>query len=275
VGPVVAEATPMRLAFHALLLIGLVGCIDHPDAPVLPPGSDPLPTASNSPQQKKEPSQQDAPPVPAAKPALEVLSEVTYVLMKDWDGNEWMCTGTLVSKDIVVTAAHCLDESQFMSWEIVAPLAADQPRVSASSPLRMSDGYEDAAEPDIGFLRLDDPIDLPAYAELTDVSARVEKGEKLTATTIVRTAEEHEAPFKSVDKLTLSSTTQSGYLHGFATQYFSHGGDSGTGLFLVENGEVTHKLVGVARQPEQDAQRDHFTRIDANFLDWFHSNTAE
>ena len=88
----------MRIAVQALFFVGLVGCIDHPDAPTLPPGSEALPPGSNNPQQKTEVSPKEKAPVPAIKPALEVLSEVTYVLMKDWDGNDWMCTGTLVSK---------------------------------------------------------------------------------------------------------------------------------------------------------------------------------
>ena len=232
-----------------------------------------FPPATNTPQQGTGPAQNGTTPKPPARPALEVLSEATYVLMKDWDGGDWMCTGALVAKDIVVTAAHCLDESMFESWEIVAPLAKDKPRVSASRPMSMSYEHDDPSEPDIGFIRLDEPIILPAYAQLTDITQRVEKGEKLTATAIVRTEEEFEAPFKSVDNLALSSTTGRGYAHGFATPYFSHGGDSGAGLFLVENGQVTHKLIGIARQPEPDEELDHFTRVDADFLAWFDDNT--
>ena len=232
-----------------------------------------FPPATNTPQQGTGPAQNGTTAKPAAKPALEVLTEATYVLMKGWDGSDWMCTGALVSKDVVVTAAHCLDESMFESWEVVAPLAKDKPRVRASNPRLMSYEFENPAEPDIGFLRLDEPIELPAYAQLTDVTQRVEKGEKLTATAIVRKEEDFEAPFKSVDGLELSSTTTRGYEHGLVTPYFSHGGDSGAGLYLVENGQVTHKLIGIARQPEPKEKLDHFTRVDADFLAWLDEHT--
>jgi hypothetical protein len=189
--------------------------------------------------------------------------------MNDFEGGHWMCTGTLVSKDRVVTAAHCLDESRFTNYEIVAPLANGKPRVSASSATSFSTDYGEIENPDIGFLKLDEPIDLPTYATLTDVTERVEKGEKLSAVAIVREAEEFEAPFKAVSDLTVSSTTNLGYDHGFGTPLFSHGGDSGAGLFLVENGQTTHKMIGVARQPEPDTKIDHFTRIDSAFMSWF------
>ena len=60
-------------------------------------------------------------------------AEVVYVLMRDDLGQRWFCTGTLVAKDRVVTAAHCLESDKFVSWEIVAPLAPGKPRVSATS----------------------------------------------------------------------------------------------------------------------------------------------
>jgi len=63
----------------------------------------------------------------------------------------------------------------------------------------------------------------------------------------------------------LASTSLS-FEHGFATPLFTKGGDSGAGLFLVENGQITHQLIGVARQPEPSRSLDHFTRIDASPL---------
>lgn len=197
-----------------------------------------------------------------------MLTEVVYVLMKTYDGNDFMCTGTLVAKDRVLTAAHCLEPDMFESWEIVAPLAPRQPRVRAGNPSRFGGDYERPDQPDIGILRLQEPIDLPHYAELTDITSRVERGEKLTAVTIVRTDEELEAPFTSVDNLQLRSARELGYTFGFATQQFSKGGDSGAGLFLTENGHTTHKLVAVARNPEPKRQLDHFTRISPEFLKW-------
>ena len=67
----------------------------------------------------------------------------------------------------------------------------------------------------------------------------------------------------------VTSTVQYGYEHGFGTPMFSKGGDSGAGLFLVENGQRTRKLIGVARQPEPERDLDHFTRIDPAFLAWY------
>jgi hypothetical protein len=245
-----------------VLFASLAGCIDHPEAPSLPPAN----TFGDSPSSDLTGSAPKT--TPAAVEPTSVLQEVVYVLMNDYEGGHWMCTGSLVAQDRVVTAGHCLDESRFASWEIVAPLAEGKPRVTGSSPTFFSEAYADISVPDIGFIRLDTPIVLAHYAELTDVSARVEEGARPDALAIVRTAEEFEAPFKSAGGLSIASTIPAGYEHGFATKLFSHGGDSGAGLFLVENGAPTHKLVGVLREPEPDQDRDHFTRIDATFTEW-------
>jgi hypothetical protein len=258
-----------RLAI-LIVVVALGGCIDHPDPPVLPAGSQPPQGALGNPQ--APPAAQPGTP-PGPKDPLSVLTEVVYVLMDGWDESQWMCTGTLVTKDLAITAAHCLDESEFTNFRVVAPLAGSKPRVTAGGPISLSGNYRNIRNPDIGFLRLDEPIELPQYAQLTDVSARVEAGEALTAIAVVRTAEEFEAPFKSVPDLAVRSTIDVGYAHGFATPLFSHGGDSGAGLFLVENGQPTHKLIAVARQPEPDRKLDHFTRIDPGILEWFTDNT--
>jgi len=267
---------PLAFRTSALAVLGVFGfaCIDHPDPPPVPDGSQTFPPASGQ-QQPTAPSGTPTTPSPATPTdAKSILTEVVYVLMDDYDNGHWMCTGTLVAKDRVVTAAHCLDEGRFHNWTIVAPLTAKKPRVTAGRVGLLSYDYESIDNPDIGFLALDDAIDLPAYAELTDITSRVEKGEAIEAVAIVREEEEFEAPFKSVPSLKVKSTVAAGYDHGFSTQLFSHGGDSGAGLFLVENGKPTHKLIAVARQPEPDTKLDHFTRIDGAFLDWFKENAA-
>lgn len=274
------DTAPMRLAVCGLLIFALssmAGCIDHPDSPALPnnPGvfdpntNGPTDTDTNT---NTNPNNNDT---ATGSKALGVIKEAVYVLMTTYDGDKYMCTGTLVAANIVVTAAHCLDDGEFQSFEIVAPFAAGQPRTGASAPQRMSTGYDDnPADPDIGFLWLDDNIELDTYAELTDISQRVESGEAIKASTIVRTEPKAESAFKSVDGLDVGSDVDRGYNHGYSTKYFSNPGDSGAGLFLIENGKVTHKLIGVARQPEKDENLDHFTRVDPDFLQWFHDYTS-
>jgi hypothetical protein len=146
--------------------------------------------------------------------------------------------------------------------------------VRAVSPASFGGTFEDVANPDIGFLKLESPIELSAYGEPTDVVARVEAGEDIRALAVVRTAEKPEAPLHESEILPVTSTVEFGYEHGFGTPIFSNGGDSGAGLFLVENGKRTHKLIGVARQPDPARQLDHFTRIDAAFLAWYGERQA-
>jgi hypothetical protein len=264
----------MRARASLLILLGLAACSSD-DEPAQAPAELAFP---NQPPPAAGPS---APaPATTAKPAaapltaLQILPEVVYVFQRDFDGGNWMCTGTLVSKDVVVTAAHCLDPEKFELFQVVAPLIADHPRVEAHPLGTLTNDVENVGNPDVGALKLEKPIDLPAYAELTDVSARIDGGEKLPALAIVREKVDFEAPFKRVDGLTISSTTELGYEHGYGTAMFTHGGDSGAGLFLVEDGKPTHKLVGFARQPDPDRNLDHFTRVDATFLDWFKGATT-
>ncbi|AKU96241.1 hypothetical protein AKJ09_02905 [Labilithrix luteola] len=203
------------------------------------------------------------------------FAPIVYVTMRDRQNGLWFCTGTLVASRKVVTAAHCLDP-MFVSFKIIAPHSPIPTTVSASNPVVFGQpmDFEDVAKPDAGFLTLDSPIALDAYAALTDVVARVDAGEALEVAAVVRTAEKPQAPLEEAAHLPLSSTVEYGYLHGFGTPMFTKGGDSGAGLFLVENGVRTDKLVGIARQPEPARGIDHFTRVDADFLAWFKANAG-
>lgn len=271
----------MRLGSSALLLLALLtnACtvttlepapLSEDEPSLLPPPSNPPSQRANGPDAPSGPPSTPKPASPGLAPAADApFAEVVLLLMRDKSYKLWFCTGTLVSKDTVITAAHCLEPTKFVSYRVIAPLAPDAPRVSASNPRSFGGHYSMVENPDLGVLTLDTPIELPQYAELTDVVAQVESGATLSAAAIVRTDQVPESPLTQGPVLPLSSTVQYGYLHGFGTPYFSKGGDSGAGLFLVENGKPTHKLVGVARQPEPDRDLDHFTRVDAELLAWY------
>lgn len=225
-------------------------------APTAPPSSTtPRPTPTTPPT-----STPPATPVPTGS-----HPEVVTVLISDPIGNRWFCTGTLVSSTEVVTAAHCLDPAPKVSFSIVGSHLQGKPRYAGLSARAFGGSYEAVENPDIGIITLATPVVLPRYAELVDATADVDAG-GVSAMALVRTAEKPDAPFAFTPELPVTSTVELGYLSGFGTPMFSKGGDSGAGLFLVENGAVTHKLVAVARQPEPSRSLDHFTRIDAAFL---------
>ncbi len=193
--------------------------------------------------------------------------EVVTVYTSDSAGNRWFCTGTLVSETQVVTAAHCLNPAPRVTFAVVAAHVTGKPRVAGTLARAFGGPHEDVTNPDIGIITLATPIVLPRYAVLTDVTSEVDMG-GVAAMAYVRTAERPDAPFAFTPEVPVTSTVTLGYLYGFGTPLFSKGGDSGAGLFLVEGGVVTHKLIAVARQPEPSRNLDHFTRIDASFLSW-------
>jgi hypothetical protein len=233
----------------------------------LPPSTDPgssgtgkAPPASTSPNTPP-------PPPPAVDANTLTHPEVVYVLMDGKDGLTWFCTGTLVSPTVVVTAAHCLQSSKFNSWEVLAPTVTGRPR-AAAQPTMYDEDWAEVENADLGILKIATAITLPEYAVLAEVTADVESGKTVMTRTIVRTGELPEAPFKKTGEMKLSSTVRYGYDHGFGVPLYSHGGDSGAGMFLVENGQMTHKLVAVEREPDPARKLDHLTRVDAAFIAW-------
>ena len=247
----------MRLLLCAIPLAILYGCTSTPSEGAQDPSAGGFQTGADGAQGRMPATS----PGPAAVDAK--LTEVVNVLI-DGDG---LCTGTMISKTVVVTAGHCLDETLFKTWDVVAPLASPQ-KIRAAQVKIFDGAFEDVAHPDIGVLILSAPITLPAYAQLTDVTTRVAGNGKVAGAVVVRTYEDSKAPMVVVGGLEVTSGASYGYDFGLVSKFFSEGGDSGAGLYLVENGKHTHALIGVARQPEPERNLDHVTRIDASFIAW-------
>ncbi len=212
---------------------------------------------------------------PTVDPQTATHPEVVYLIMKGTDNWTWFCTATLLASKVAVTAAHCLEKSKFISWEVVSPTLAGRPRVKAANVFLYNEKFNDVANPDIGIVVLESAIELTQYGELTDVSAKVDGGQDVQVGAIVRTAEQPEAPFKRTGFMKVTSTEKYGYTDGYGVPMYSHGGDSGAGMFLVENGQLSHKVVGIERQPDPQRRIDHLSRVDAAFITWMHSTSGQ
>jgi hypothetical protein len=174
------------------------------------------------------------------------------------------CTGVLVSPTVVLGAAHCIWGT---AYTVKAPFAPGAPSRKVLRSKVISRGYAtDPASPDVGVLVLDAPIQLTQYAEPTSIGAEADRGNSFKGVAVGRSKEQRTAPLVRSTLLTITSGTSAGYTTGLRTPYYSTGGDSGGPLFLVEGGRLTHKVVGVERQPDPAHDADWFTRIDADVL---------
>jgi hypothetical protein len=174
------------------------------------------------------------------------------------------CTGVLVKPRVVVGAAHCIWGT---SYEVKAPFAAGAPKRKVVKSGVLSRDMNNPASRDIGFLVLDKAIDLPKYAQPTIIGPQVDGGKTFKGVAVGRKYEARTAPLVRSKILNVSSGKSGGYTNGLRTETYSEGGDSGGPLFLVEDGKITHKLVGIERQPEPAQNIDWFTRIDQKSID--------
>jgi hypothetical protein len=196
--------------------------------------------------------------------AASAFPESVQVLMPN--GQDF-CTGVLVSSRRVVTAAHCLVyDRSWTEWTVRAPYATGTPQTVGRMVGVLTRDIHDPAQGDVGVLELDAPIALSQYAIPTDIGARADAGERFQAVAVGRAKVERSAALVRSKLLTVRSAKSDGYTTGLATEYYSGGGDSGGGLFLVEDGRPTHKLVGVERNPAPERGVDYFTRVDGALL---------
>jgi hypothetical protein len=232
------------MALPAVLGLGLVAC--------------------GAPVEEDADSSLDAIRADAQSGLATALPEAVQILMQN--GRDY-CTGVLVAPNRVVTAAHCiLHDPSWTQWTVRASNAPGAPSVQARFHGVVSRSYESAENGDVGVLALDAPIRLATYATLTDVGARADGGETFRAVVVGRARQARDAAIVKSKPLTVSSARSDGYRTGLKTEYYSEGGDSGGGLFLLEDGQITHKVIGFERQPYPASNVDFFTRVDAALI---------
>jgi hypothetical protein len=193
--------------------------------------------------------------------SASVLPESIQIL--HGNGRDY-CTGVLVKPRVVVGAAHCIWGTDYT---IKAPFAAGSPSRKVVKTGVLSHDANNPASRDIGFFVLDRAIDLAKYPVLTSIGAQVDAGQTFKGVAVGRKYEARTAPLVRSKTVNIKSGKSAGYTNGLRTETYSEGGDSGGPLFLVEDGKITHKLVGIERQPEPARNIDWFTRIDQKSID--------
>ena len=166
--------------------------------------------------------------------------ESVLLLMKVGGQPKELCSGSLISPTVVITAGHCVHG--FNSWSVTAPFANGQTSVTSKATTFDWNSGSDNVDPnthDVALVLLDTPINIAAYP--TIASGSLSDGSTVVNVGRINNGQlSYTALYKS-KPLPVTSGASVGYPFDYKASEVIEHGDSGGPVFIPG----THTLVAV------------------------------
>jgi hypothetical protein len=200
-----------------------------------------LPACAVQPADSDEPERigDESQPIKGGSLATD-YPESVLLLMKVGGQPKELCSGSLLSPTVVITAGHCVHG--FDSWSVTAPFANGQTSVTTKTKVfDWNSGSEnvDPSTHDVALVLLDTPINIASYPTLA--SAPIADGSKVVNVGRINNGQlSYTALYKS-KPLAVTSGASIGYNFDYKASEIIEPGDSGGPVFVPG----THTMVAV------------------------------